>query len=168
MLDTEFNSTGFYWWSDISTIFYYTQNHPPVYKIILPATVRDCLILYSNFYYGPAKRYSLLDFKYPFPDLVGINAESTIIGNILRFIILEYLRLFTISSMIYSYEPLNYEGLNDDQISNLISFKDFFRERLVEFVADKDLCYRIFGHRIFSQDPVAYFDEIVNHYEANS
>lgn len=153
---------------EVYNIFYYTQSQPPIYKAILPATVKDCLILYSNFYNGQAKRYSLLDIKYPFPDLVGINAESTIIGNILRFIILEYLRLFTISSTFYGYEPLNYEGLSDDQISNLISFKGFFRERLVEFIADKELCYRIFGYRIFSQDPVAYFDDIVNHYEANS
>ncbi|OYD42852.1 hypothetical protein ACF3OC_11905 [Sphingobacterium cellulitidis] len=153
---------------DISTIFYYTQSQPPVYKAILPAKVRDCIKLYSNFYNGPVHRYSLLDTKYPFPDLVGINAESTIIGNILRFIVLEYLRLFTIPSTYYGFEPLDYTGLEEEHISNLLSFHDFFSERLAEFVADKDLCFRIFGLRTFSQDPVAYFDEIVRHYEVTN
>lgn len=151
---------------DIGTIFYYTQSQPPNYKAFLPATIGICLKLYCKLWADDQGRYSLIDVRYPFPALIGIGEAGKVLGNSFRFIVLEYIRLFTLHS--YFYDPLIFTGLDKDEIESFIGpngFKTFFRERLVEFLNDETLLKAVFGERRFTHDPLVFFDNIDTHYQ---
>lgn len=150
---------------DIGTIFYYTQSQPPNYKAFLPPTIRQCLQLYCKLWADEHSRYSLIDVKYPFPALVGIGDSGKVLGNTLKFIILEYFRLFTLHSYFHGYEPLDFTGLNKNEVDGFNGFKSWFRERLVEFLNDTTLLKAIFGERKFTQNPLELFDRIDRHYQ---
>jgi len=150
---------------DIGTIFYYTQSQPPNYKAFLPPTIRQCLQLYCKLWGNEQGRYSLIDVDYPFPALVGIGESGKVLGNTFKFIILEYIRLFTLYSYFHGYNPLDFTGLNENDIDSFNGFKSWFRERLVEFLADRQLLKAIFADREFTQDPLAFFDRIDHHYQ---
>lgn len=149
---------------DIGTIFYYTQSQPPNYKAFLPPTIRQCLQLYCKLWANEHGRYSLIDVKYPFPALVGIGDSGKVLGNTFKFIILEYIRLFTLHSYFHGYDPLDFTGLNENEVDSFNKFKSWFRERLVEFLNDPQLIKAIFGERTLTQDPLELFDRIDHHY----
>lgn len=89
-------------------------------------------------------------------------------GNSFRFIVLEYIRLFTLHSYFHGYEPLSFTGLVKDEIecfNGPNGFKIFFRERLVEFLNDESLLKAVFDGRRFSHDPLIFFDRIDAHYQ---
>lgn len=151
--------------SNIGTIFYYTQSQPPNYKAFLPSTIRQCLQLYCKLWTDNEGRYSLIDVRYPFPALIGIGDSGKVLGNSFRFIILEYIRLFTLYSYFHGYDPLSFIGLNESEIDSFNGFKSFFRERLVEFLNDETLLKTVFGGRRFTDDPLVFFDRIDAHYQ---
>ncbi|OYD44647.1 hypothetical protein CHU00_15750 [Sphingobacterium cellulitidis] len=150
---------------DVGTIFYYTQSQPPNYKAFLPATIRQCLQLYCKLCADEHGRYSLIDVDYPFPALTGIGESGKVLGNTFKFIILEYIRLFTLHSYFHGYDPLSFTGLNENEVNSFNEFKSWFRERLVEFLNDPQLLKAVFDDREFTQDPLTFFDRIDRHYQ---
>ncbi|TCK80907.1 hypothetical protein [Albibacterium bauzanense] len=148
----------------INKIFYYTQSEPARYKI-LPDTIRDILILYGQYYSGEQLRYALIDLSFPFPDEEGVNSAGVIFTNIFSYIVLLYLRLSTIHSPFVNYEPMEYKGMNGNQVSAFLNFHGHFKNSL-DFLTKNDALLRdVFGIREFRQDPIVYFEQIVNHYE---
>jgi hypothetical protein len=148
--------------SEIGTIFFYTQSQPPIYRTFLPSTIRQCLQLYCKL--DVDVKYSLIDVEYPFPALIGIGEAGKVLGNSFRFIILEYIRLFTLNPYYVGYDPLSFTGLNEIEINSFNDFKSFFRERLAEFLKDPTLLKAVFDGRKFTRDPLAFFDRVDVHY----
>jgi len=85
--------------------------------------------------------------------VISIGESGKVLGNTFKFIILEYIRLFTLHSYFYGYDPLSFTGLKENEIDSFNGFKSWFRERLVEFLNDSQLIKTVFGERKLTQDP---------------
>lgn len=128
----------------IGRIWKYTNSEPPKYPL-LPSTLGDIFKRYFDFCNSFDHELMEKTIRFNFPKVSIIDSDWTVPRSIKKYLVLLFLRQYSLQQYYINDKPLALPNLPDSQVEKKFWFDNIesFKENLEEFLGDKKLLTKL-------------------------